>query len=410
MVLAATPPGVCDPAGQDNYFPQSVETSMEDPAKIARLLGDVFAGRSDVVAEYWNKSGKSGYSPICKNKWSALCELKTKGSRACHGCANRLLEPMSNNLLLSHTKGEITLGIYPLLCDGTCSFIAADFDRHNPGDPDPHQDVVNFVETCSVQGFEPYVLRSKSGKGFHVYLFFFDPVPAWKARTVVAALLEEAGILGPDAGPSSFDRLFPTQDSLSGQGFGNLIALPFQGKAMKSGDTIFLDPQTDFKCPFDDQLEILGGLKKTNEGRLDEIISDWGLKKISKPAVFEEFLPEARAFEAPDFDVIRKSCKFVKYCCEISENLSEPCWYAFLTIVARCQDGRSLAHEYSRPYPKYDFDETENKINHALLDSGPYLCRTISQKIAPSICRGCDFENDPGSPISFGNIKIEKDL
>ncbi|WP_440310964.1 TOTE conflict system archaeo-eukaryotic primase domain-containing protein, partial [Klebsiella pneumoniae] len=74
-----------------------------------------------------------------------------------------------------------------------------------------------------------YVLRSKSGKGYHAYIFFKEAVPAWKARLVLFAILREAGCIGDDAEVSSFDRLFPNQDALSGKGFGNLIALPFQG-------------------------------------------------------------------------------------------------------------------------------------------------------------------------------------
>lgn len=42
----------------------------------------------------------------------------------------------------------------------------------------------------------------------------------------------------------SYDRLFPSQDMLPSQGFGNLIALPLHGPSRRGGTTVFLDPAT----------------------------------------------------------------------------------------------------------------------------------------------------------------------
>ena len=141
---------------------------------------------------------------------------------------------------------------YPLLQDNSCNFIAADFDNHN-GDREPLQDVKAYCEACQIQDIPCYALRSKSGKGYHVYIFFSTPVPAWKARVVAFALLQEAGVIGDDVKLSSFDRLFPNQDELTGKKLGNLIALPFQGQAAHHDNTLFLNPDTNFIKPFDTQ-------------------------------------------------------------------------------------------------------------------------------------------------------------
>ncbi len=138
------------------------------------------------------------------------------------------------------------LGIYPMLPDHTCRVLVADFDDHS-GNRNPLKDVLAFHEVCMVQDLPGHVLRSRSGNGFHVWFFFEKPVPAWKARCVGIALLREAEIIGLETDMSSFDRLFPAQDRISGKGFGSLVALPFQGNAVRKGHTLFLDPDTGFE-------------------------------------------------------------------------------------------------------------------------------------------------------------------
>jgi len=243
---------------------------MQEKIKIVR---NEFKGRADIVAQYYqSNAGDSGYSPMCRNKWKKeLCDKK------CWSCDNADYIPWSDDLVLEHFKGEKILGVYPLLKDNTCHFIAADFDNGNGSNP--YDDVRKYREACEVQDMPCYLFRSKSGEGYHAYIFFNDPVPAWKARAVSFALLQEASVVGEDVEISSFDRLFPNQDELSGKGFGNLIALPYQGKAGKQGHTVILDPSTDFKEPFKEQFEILGNLNKVAEPQLDELIKTWDLKK-----------------------------------------------------------------------------------------------------------------------------------
>jgi len=89
---------------------------------------------------------------------------------------------------------------------------------------------------------------------------------------VAFAMLREAGAIGEDQQLSSFDRLFPNQDKPSGKGFGNLIALPYQGKAAEQNHTLFLDPDSGFKTPFPYQPEILRTIQRTTEADLDRII------------------------------------------------------------------------------------------------------------------------------------------
>jgi hypothetical protein len=238
-----------------------------------------FKGRPDVVARYYKSKKGSGYAPICANMWqNGICQQPEK---SCRNCPNKDYVPLNDDLLIKHLEGGHILGVYPLLANNSCWFMAFDFDNHD-GSHDPFTDVKRFYDICEVQEIPCYLLRSKSGTGYHCYIFFDKPMPAWKARLVGFALLQEAQVVEDDTTISSFDKLFPCQDELTPtRPLGNLIGMPFQGKAAKDGHTLFLNPGTDFQEPFLDQLEALQSITRVTEAKLDEIIQDWGLAKES---------------------------------------------------------------------------------------------------------------------------------
>ena len=246
---------------------------------LLELYKEAFKGRDDVVARYYKSKRGSGYTPICSNEWhKGVCQ---KPEKSCRNCRNKDYVPLNDDLLIKHFDGEHILGVYPLRKDNSCCFVAADFDNHH-GNHDPLRDVKEVHSVCEVQEIPCYVLRSKSGTGYHCYIFFDAPVPAWKARLVAFALLQEAQVVGDGDAISSFDKLFPCQDELTPtRPLGNLISLPFQGKAAKAGHTLFLNPGTDFQDPFPDQLEVLRSIARVTEAKLDELIDHWGLAKDS---------------------------------------------------------------------------------------------------------------------------------
>ncbi len=342
-----------------------------NPAEFAALFRQVFKGRDDVVPRYYRakRTGKAGYSPICKNRFKeGVCRLP------CRTCPNPSYVGLSDDLLSQHFNGKEILGVYPLLPDGSCWFVAADFDDHgdNGGPPrDPLRDAVEFHACCEAQGVPCYLERSKSGKGFHVWIFFNAHVPAWKARAVAFALLREAGVIGEDQELSSFDRLFPNQDWASGKGFGNLIAMPYQGKAAENGHTLFLDPASGFTAPLANHPEALRNIQRATEADLDRIIDAWGLK----PANSRQAGPPGDTKNK--HDLTASGCAFVNWCRENPAAVPEPLWYALISNVARLPGGRSLCHEISRGHPKYEQGETDSKILQALDASGPHTCEWI---------------------------------
>lgn len=329
---------------------------------------EVFKGRQDIIPKYWeSKTGKSGYSPLCRNEWNEeLC------NKPCRTCDNADYIPLSDELILKHFQGKHILGSYPLLPDNTCNFIASDFDNHDRV-RNPLKDVKEFYEVCNIQEIPSYVLKSKSGNGYHAYIFFEEAVPAWKARRVGFALIEEAGAVSEEDELNSFDRLFPNQDESSGRGFGNLIALPFQGKAAKYGNTLFLDPDTKFENPYEDQWMVLSSIERTRESKLDEIIKSWNLERSEKSAPWSQ----TNLFENGAIKKILE-CDFIKWCKESPEKVSEPLWYAMISNVITIRPGGySLCHELSKGYPEYNRSETDQKIIHALNDTAPHTCEYI---------------------------------
>jgi len=230
------------------------------------LFRNLFRGREDVYPKLWisTKTGKKGYSPACSNEWvRGVCE---KPRMKCGDCPNRALLPLSEQVLLDHLQGRHTIGVYPLLKDETCWFLAADFDKESW-----MEDVAAFIVTCRVFGIPAAVERSRSGNGAHVWFFFSAPVPAVSARRMGCYLITETMSRRHQLTMSSYDRLFPNQDTLPRGGFGNLIALPLQYEPRHVGNSVFLD--TDFQ-PHPDQWAYLASLTRIAPSTVESIALD----------------------------------------------------------------------------------------------------------------------------------------
>lgn len=243
---------------------------MSSPeAKIA-LFRSLFRGRDDVYPRRFDsrKSGKTGYSPACANEWiRGLCD---KRKVKCVECPNRKFLPVTDEVIRQHLSGtdtngrEFTAGVYPMLLDETCYFLAADFDKETW-----MEDINAVRETCSELGIPYAVERSRSGNGAHLWVFFEAAVPAVLARKLGAYVLTVTMERRPDVGLDSYDRFFPNQDTLPKGGLGNLIALPLQKCPRASGNTVFLD---DCSTPWLDQWALLSSTTKLNQERVETIV------------------------------------------------------------------------------------------------------------------------------------------
>ena len=252
--------------------PASVTMASSTSEKIA-LFRSLFRGREDVLPRRWEnpKTGKTGYSPVCQNEWvRGVCG---KPQVKCGKCPNQAFISVDDNILHSHLAGkapgsaaDFTVGVYPMLVDEACWFLAADFDKKSW-----MQDVAAFRDTARAKGIPVAIERSRSGNGAHAWIFFAEPVPAAEARRLGAFLVTATLDRCPDLGFDSYDRFFPSQDTMPAGGFGNLIALPLQSRPRENGNSVFLDD--DFR-PYDDQWAYLSAIGRLSRGELTSILAE----------------------------------------------------------------------------------------------------------------------------------------
>jgi superfamily II DNA or RNA helicase/very-short-patch-repair endonuclease len=204
------------------------------------------------------KTGKAGYAPVCANEWvRGVCE---KPRIKCTDCPQRRFLPVTDEVIAWHLSGhddrnrEFVMGVYALLADETCFFLAVDFDRE-----DWRREAGAFLETCRRLDLPAVLERSRSGNGGHVWFFLTEAIPAVLARKLGSLLLTETLEQRPEIGLDSYDRLFPNQDTLPRGGFGNLIALPLQKQARQNDHTVFLD---DSLAPHPDQWTFLASVRR----------------------------------------------------------------------------------------------------------------------------------------------------
>ena len=237
-----------------------------------RLFRSLFRGREDVYARRFEsrKSGKAGYAPACANEWvRGVCE---KPRIACAECPHRRFLPITDAVIRRHLSGEdgagnsFVVGLYPLLPDDSCWFVAVDFDKGGW-----REDAAACLEACRRLTLPAALERSRSGNGAHLWLFFDEPLPASLARRLASHVLTETMERRPHVGLDSYDRLFPNQDTMPQGGFGNLIALPLQKAARQRANSVFLDEALE---PWPDQWSFLAHVHRLSRQRVEEVVRE----------------------------------------------------------------------------------------------------------------------------------------
>lgn len=242
------------PAPEQLAAARSVTMSSPNGDKLA-LYAQLFRARTDVYAVRWenNRTGTRGWMLAVAGGWRKGMDRRG---------ATHL--PLTADVLAAHLRGNVFIGLYPLLTANTCQFLAADFDG-----PSAMLDALAYAKAARASGVPAAVEISQSGRGAHVWVFFTGPVPAVVARSVGTALVHEAMLLRGSMDLRSYDRLFPNQDVLPEGGFGNLIAAPLQGSRRKNGLTAFLDLAT--LEPYEDQWAFLSTLDRLSPGDAEKI-------------------------------------------------------------------------------------------------------------------------------------------
>ena len=249
-------------------LPATPVTSRSPARDKVALFRSLFRGREDVYPKRWDNAaaGKSGYAPVCANEWAP--RICGKPRVKCGACPNQAFREVTDEAVDGHLRGRRTIGVYAMLGDDSCRFLAADFDKANW-----RRDASAFLDACRSKGVPAALERSLSGNGAHVWIFFAEPVPAALARRLGAHLVTEAMERNPDIGFKSYDCFFPSQDTVPAGGFGNLIALPLQGGPRKSGNSVFLDDNFE---PHADQWAFLSSLRRLSPAEAAAIAEEAG--------------------------------------------------------------------------------------------------------------------------------------
>ena len=216
-----------------------------------------------------------------------MCHKKIKDGINCKDCKNRSYKTITKKDILNHLQGNAynasdVIGVYPLLSNGTCRFMVFDFDNHDKdaeekdfanSDDTWVEEVESMREICVLNGIEPLVERSRSGRGAHVWIFFDKPIDASFVRKFGFALLDKGAEQINLKSFKYYDRMLPAQDSLpEDSAVGNLIALPLQGKALQDGNSAFIDGNWN---AYPNQWETLFNKPRLSQEFLEEKIKEW---------------------------------------------------------------------------------------------------------------------------------------
>ncbi len=258
-------PGSVPRPTQRPVDPAPERHKLSTAGKVA-LFRSLFRGRDDVYAQRWESpDGRSGYSPRTERDWKAYNAARAEDRKRVDKETRKNI-PLTDEAIHAHLAGKQTLGVYSLLLDETCWFLAVDFDKKTW-----KEDALAFLATCRELSVPAALERSRSGNGAHIWFFFDRPVPAGVARRLGSLLLTRTMERRHQLGLDSYDRFFPNQDTMPKGGFGNLIALPLQKIPRESGFTEFLD---DELRPHADQWSYLASLQRMAQSAAERLISD----------------------------------------------------------------------------------------------------------------------------------------
>ncbi|MEE3495198.1 MAG: DEAD/DEAH box helicase family protein [Butyrivibrio sp.] len=267
----------------------SVVSIKEEPItkELVQFYYSMFKGRRDVYSLRSGKpnakTGKHGYYTQCDNFWKAgLCGKKDGKNTKCQSCPNQKYKPLTGDVIYAHLTGvkedcSDVVGLYPVWPDETCNYLVFDFDNHDESSNSVKwQEEANALRAiCADNDVPCLVERSRSGKGAHVWMFFEKAINIKKARLFGAALLDKGAESVNQQSFDTYDRMIPAQDKLPEGGLGNLVALPLQGRAVKNGNSVFVDEKWQ---PYHDQWSVLKNTGKLSETFIDEKLSSWGNK------------------------------------------------------------------------------------------------------------------------------------
>ncbi len=278
---------------------------------------------------------------------------------------------LSEHVMNDHLSGKNSIGVYTVDTNDTVNWAAVDFDGKR-GDPLKDAIVVKrvFAERLGVIS---WLERSQSGKGIHLWVFFEHPIPARIVRKVLGTCIPEFNERSERK--TSFDRLFPVQDSTNGA-YGNLCALPLNGPDLvKQGRTAFIT-ETGESILKQGDLVLEMRASRNDITVLREAADNLPVLKTYKASK----MPTAQQIPGGTKLLCPQGCAWLRSCKERSKTLGYDEWYAALTQFAKVEDGELLAHRFSEDNEGYSAEGTTRQFEQAKKADKALLCTTIWEK------------------------------
>ena len=297
---------------EDDYcdYDPNQGTRIQMPKEITEDMAVMFYsrfwGRQDVYAKRSEKkeTGEASYFTQCNNFWKEGCPKRQKQKINCKDCKNQSYKQLKKEDILAHLRGTAynasdVIGVYPLLQNGTCRFLVYDFDNHEKGaekkdfaneDDAWIEEVEAMRKICVLNGIDPLVERSRSGRGAHIWIFFDKPISAVLVRKFGTVLLDKGAEQVNMKSFKYYDKMLPAQDVLPEGRIGNLIALPLQGKALKDGNSAFIDSNWN---AYPDQWEVLWSKPRLSEEFIETKLREW----TATIEVIDEFAEREKPWE-----------------------------------------------------------------------------------------------------------------
>lgn len=138
-----------------------------------------------------------------------------------------------------------------------------------------------------------------------------------------------------------------------------------------------------------------------NAGSFEGLAFNWEDVSGAEPASPGDTIAvkDLKRFRKNDGGAAMEECLFLKHAKEDAATLPENEWYAAASIVGRFEGGREKFHDLSKGHPGYQFDAAEQKLNQALVQSGPRTCKGIEALWGK--CAACPHFGKIVSPIAI---------
>lgn len=260
-------------------------------------------------------------------------------------------EPLKKSHLERHVSGKAGIGLACIVPGESTTRIAVlDFDSHKGevGWDAMRDTAINVGRVLEAAGLVPVPFRSSGGKGIHLILLWDEPQDAYSVREMLASTLSAVGLKSGTKGVKHGEvEIFPKQDSVALDGFGNMFVLPLTGESLP------LDPTTF-------------------EPRGYEYAEEFGEWPKSKP-VPALTRPLDTAAKAVHIDAaslstslaeIRSALAAIQN--EAAGSLDYDTWrnvmFAVHNATGGSAEGLALAHEFSARSPKYDADFLDERV------------------------------------------------